>query len=387
MTLNRTIATAMIAATACLAVPAQAKAAKLLDCPLRDAPFSVDSPLVDLLLSDAAKLTIESQSPGLIKKFPPFFTGTKSPTFGSILTLRRLLGMVPPEQKVDANALETALKALPVTNADKRARCERFDDDRPAFSLAKGKPRILLFEKMTGFRDTPSVVAANAAFHKLAERNGWSLAVTDKGGAMHPSVLKKFDAVIWNNVSGDVLTLSQRKAFRAFIENGGGYVGIHGSAGDPVYFWDWYPDTLVGARFIGHPSDPQFQDAKVVVEPASSGIGADLIPGWTMNDEWYSFAKSARLNGANVVATLDENSYKPGPSRFGGAPLEMGADHPIAWTRCVGKGRSFYSAIGHRPETYSDSNHLKLLEQAVKWASGKGTTGCAHPASHMKDAK
>jgi hypothetical protein len=387
MKFGKILLTATCALVASASLPAKANAGKMLDCPLRDAPFSVDSPLVDLLLSDAAKQTIEKQSPGMINRIPPFFTGTKAPTFGSILTLRSLLGMVPPEQKVDVSALETALMALPVSNADKHARCERFDDDRPAFKLAKGKPRILLFEKMTGFRDTPSVLAANAAIHTLAKRNGWSLAVTDKGGAMHPSVLKKFDAVIWNNVSGDVLTLSQRKAFRAFIENGGGYVGIHGSAGDPVYFWDWYPDTLVGARFIGHPSEPQFQDAKVVIESASSGIGADLMPGWTMNDEWYSFAKSARLNGANVVATLDETSYKPGPSRFGGPPLEMGADHPIAWTRCVGKGRSFYSAIGHRPETYSDTNHLKLLEQAVAWASGKGATGCAQTASQTKGAK
>jgi uncharacterized protein len=47
----------------------------------------------------------------------------------------------------------------------------------------------------------------------------------------------------------------------------------------------------------------------------------------------------------------------------------MGADHPIAWAHCIGKGRSFYSAIGHRPETYSDANHIKLLEQAILWAS------------------
>ncbi len=208
--------------------------------------------------------------------------------------------------------VDSELRAIPVTAADKAARCERYDNDRPTFKFAKGKKHVLLFEKMTGFRDTPSVLAANAVFRKLADSQGWDLHVTEKGGAMHPSVLKQFDTVVWNNISGDVLTLTQRKAFRSYIESGGGFVGVHGSAGDPVYFWDWYPDTLIGARFIGHPSDPQFQDATVQVEAAASGIGADLQPGWTMNDEWYSFAKSARLNGANVIATLDEKSYKPG---------------------------------------------------------------------------
>ena len=353
-----------------LSAPVSAKTP--LHCPMRDAPFSVDGPLIDVMLSDAAKAVVDGQSPGVWAKLPPFFASTKAPTFAAILKVRSLLALAgsggPP---VDMAKLDADLRALPVTPADKLARCERYDDERPRFALAKGKPRVLLFEKMTGFRDTPSVLAAGAAFKAMADRNGWALTVTDKGGAMHPSVLRQFDVVIWNNVSGDVLTLTQRKAFRNYVEGGGGFVGVHGSAGDPVYFWDWYPDTLIGARFIGHPSDPQFQTAKIDLEPTASGIGSGINPGWEMKDEWYSFKTSARRGGAKVIATLDEKSYTPGRTRFGGPPLEMGADHPIAWTRCVGKGRSFYSAIGHRPETYSDANHVKILEQAVGWAANR----------------
>jgi type 1 glutamine amidotransferase len=354
--------------------PVQAKA--LLDCPMRDAPFSINAPLVDLLLSETAKATIEKNLPGSIAKIPPFFSGTQAPTFSSILTFKSLMGMFQGTAAPNLAKLDADLRALPVSKADKIKRCERYDDDRPKFAMPKDKLRVLLFEKMTGFRDTPSVLAAHTALKSMAERNGWAFATTDKGGAMHPSVLKQFDLVIWNNVSGDVLTLKQRTAFRRFVEGGGGFVGMHGSAGDPVYFWDWYPDTLIGARFIGHPSDPQFQDARINIEATPSGIGSTLGTGWTMNDEWYSFAKSSRSNGSAVVATLDEKSYTPGASRFGGPPLEMGSDHPIAWTRCVAKGRAFYSAIGHRPETYSDVNYVVMLTQAIKWAARKEGKGC-----------
>jgi uncharacterized protein len=352
----------------------QAQAKPVVDCPMRDAAFSADSPFIDLMLSDKAKAAFEAHMPGMIAKLPPIMAGTKAPSFGAIMTARKMAGLGGANQ--DLSALDASLKAIPVTAADKAARCERYDNERPKFKLAKGKKHVLLFEKMTGFRDTPSVLAANAVFRKLADRQGWDLHVTEKGGAMHPSILNQFDTVVWNNISGDVLTLTQRKAFRSYVEGGGGFVGVHGSAGDPVYFWDWYPDTLIGARFIGHPSDPQFQDAKVQVEASASGIGADLRPGWTMNDEWYSFAKSARLNGANVIATLDENTYKPGTNRFGGPSLAMGDDHPIAWTRCVGKGRSFYSAIGHRPETYSDANYQKMLVDGVEWSANRKAKGC-----------
>ncbi|MBW8880252.1 MAG: ThuA domain-containing protein [Asticcacaulis sp.] len=51
-------------------------------------------------------------------------------------------------------------------------------------------------------------------------------------------------------------------------------------------------------------------------------------------------------------------------------------DHPIAWTRCVGSGRSFYSAIGHRPENYSEPSSILLLEHGIAWAAGLGETQC-----------
>ena len=106
--------------------------------------------------------------------------------------------------------------------------------------------------------------------------------------------MRQFDAVIWNNISGDVLSLSQRRAFENYITNGGAFVGVHGSAGDFIYFWDWYVDTLIGARFIGHPMNPQFQNARVVVEAKEHPISRALPAEWTMNDEWYSFRASPR---------------------------------------------------------------------------------------------
>ena len=223
-----------------------------------------NSPLVDVLLSPAARAVLNNAAPGRFDRLPPQFAGTEPPTFAAILTLReasRFTGL-----SADAlAALDPQLRALPVTAADKAARCARYDNDRPNLALAAGKPRLLLFEKINGFRDGPSVDAAHAAFLAMATRKGWAIAVTDKGGAINPATLRQFDAVIWNNISGDVLTLAQRRALQQYLESGGGFVAVHGSAGDPVYFWDWYADRLIGARFKAHPMDPQFQDARVVV--------------------------------------------------------------------------------------------------------------------------
>ena len=352
-----------VAAACALAAPALAR--PVTDCPLRDMPYSVASPMVDLMLSDAAREVLGRYSNGRLAKVPERFLGTKPPTFAAILTLNeaaRFTGMTT-EQIAGADA---ELRKLPVTAADRIARCARYDNDVPGFTLPRGRPNILLFEKINGFKDEPSVNAAHAAFIALAQRKGWNIVATESGGAFNPATLRRFDAVIWNNISGDVLTLSQRRAFETYINHGGAFVGVHGTAGDFVYFWDWYVDTLIGARFAGHPMNPQFQEARVVVEAQDNPIGKVLPPEWKMTDEWYSFRNNPRSTGATVIAKLDENSYKP--DGMMGQNLRMGNDHPIAWTRCVGKGRSFYSAIGHRPETYTEPHYAAMLEAAMAWA-------------------
>jgi type 1 glutamine amidotransferase len=367
----KAIANLLLTAVLATGVAWPAAARPVTDCPLRDAPFSVDSPLVDILLSPAAKAVLEHAAPGRFSKLPERFAGTTPPTFAAILSLREggaMTGIKPEAMP----AIDAKLRRLPVTAADKAARCARYDNDVPSFTLPAGKPHLLLFEKINGFKDEPSVNAAHAAFLAMAERKGWAIVTTDKGGAFNPATLRRFDAVIWNNISGDVLTLSQRRAFQDWLENGGAFVGVHGTAGDPVYFWDWYVDKLLGARFLAHPMAPQFQNARVVVD--KSHPLARVLPGeWTMNDEWYSFKTNPRAAGARVIATLDESSYSPvGMMK---QDLRMG-DHPIAWTNCIGKGRMFYSAIGHRPETYSEPHYVALLEAAVDWAAVSGKAAC-----------
>ncbi len=355
-----------LAVAACVTFIAQPVLAKaLVDCPLRDAPYTSATPIIDLMLSPAATAAVENVRPGTLSRMPPFFAGTKPPTFAAIISLRQAAAFAPDTQ-IDFNAIDKALAAVPVSQADKIARCDRYDTTPAKIVVPKGKLRILLFEKITGFRDGPSVDGAHIAFIDMAKRNGWAIITTDKGSAFSPAILGKFDLVIWNNISGDVLTLTQRRAFQSYMEKGGGFLGVHGSAGDPIYFWDWYVDTLIGARFAGHPRAKQFQTARVKIDESGHPIAKGLPAQWDMNDEWYSFKNNPRASGSRIIATLDEASYEQ--TMMSPNDLAMG-DHPIAWSRCVGKGRSFYSAIGHRPERYSDAIYVQMLEQAIVWAA------------------
>lgn len=373
----------LAAAALGLGLAPAAHAAPVLDCPLGRQPLSTQSPLADVLSVPAARASVEAASLGLADAMMHPFNGhALPPGFDRIVTPRSVLVMLGKTDPALTARLDRDLAKVRLTTADVAVRCRTYDNDRPSLPADLPRESLLVFGKITGFRDSPSVNAAETALRAIAARHGWGIVFTDKGGVFNARDLSRFKAVVWNTISGDALTIPQRAAFRRYVEHGGGFAGIHGSGGDPQFFWDWYADTLIGARFIGHPMAPQFQEARVVVEDKAHPATHSLPAEWRMTEEWYSFNRSVRpLPGTRVLASLDEGTYKPGEGF--GQKLAMG-DHPIAWTRCLAKGRSFYTAIGHRPENYSQPESLQLLDQGILWAMGLSPEGCIPVATRTK---
>jgi len=343
------------------------------NCPAAFRAYSSGgTPLLDLLINPAAKAVVDRDLPGFLDRLPKMLSGATPPTLADVLTIRIMASEFVPIPEATLNKLDQDLAAIPLTHESAVARCARYDHTPPALPAKLDHPAILVFSKSNGFRDDPSVNAGLAALKEIGERHHYSMFFTENAAVFNTADLKHFDAVVWNNVSGDVLTVDQRSDFKAYILHGGGFAGFHGSGGDPYYDWDWYADTLIGARFLSHPMGPQFQPAKLKVDDPHDSITSSVTPEWTMTDEWYSFKSNPRSKGAHVLVTLDESTYSPMSRNL---DLHMG-DHPIAWTQCIGNGRSFYTAIGHRPEGYTEPNTNKLLDAGVAWAAGQGNTYC-----------
>lgn len=345
------------------------QAETIADCVLREAPFSVSLPAYDVMTRPAARALAEKYYPGLFETLPAWLLSEKMPSFATILTLEQLIARADPA-KPRLTELDTELKALPLTQADKQARCARFDAEPEFYSVDESPVQVLVYQKINGYDHGRSVTAATEAFTRLSKEMGYGVTVSASGGAFNKENLSQFDVVVWNNVSGDTLTLSQRAAFEDYVNNGGGFLGVHASGGDSIYFWDWYRDALLGVQFIGHPMEPQFQMAELTTHDNSAHIGDSLPDTWSIKDEWYSFAAEPDLDGVEYVITIDENTYKPGN-------LAMGGTHPIAWKHCVQKGRAMYTAIGHREEMYDVPENIRLIKDALKWTSGQGMKVCA----------
>jgi type 1 glutamine amidotransferase len=256
-----------------------------------------------------------------------------------------------------------------------RARVDTKPPQLPVGFGANGSVAILIFSKTAGYRHTDAIPAAERAVREIAARRGWQVFQTENAAIFDPALLASVDVVFGNNITGDCWTAAQKTAFRDWIEAGGGFVGVHGAAGTEYEYWPWYQDVLVGARFSAHPMNPQFQTATLRIEDRNHPATSHLGETWVREDEWYSFRANPRASGVRVLATLDESTYTP---EDWGRDIRMGADHPIIWSHCVGRGRSFYSALGHKAEYYTEPPHTALIEGALAWAAGLEEPGaCA----------
>ncbi len=240
-------------------------------------------------------------------------------------------------------------------------------DSLPPVVPELGKPAVLVFSKTNGFRHADAIAEGVPALRSVADLRGWSLFSTENGAVFNLDALQRFDVVVWLNASGAPLDESQRAAMRAWLESGGGYVGIHAALDDSHSSWEWYVREVVGARFIGHAMG--LLPAVVRVERADHVALRGLDKSWSRTDEWYSFDSSVRdLPDVEVLASLDESTYEPRMKLLWlDKDLAMG-DHPIVWTRRVGEGRAFLSAFGHSAEAFQEAQHLTMLESAIAWA-------------------
>lgn len=230
------------------------------------------------------------------------------------------------------------------------------------------RPAVLVFNRTNGYRHGAAISAADEAFSELSDANGWDIFITDNAGVHERDSLRNFQLVVWNNVSGDVLSASQRASFRQWLEGGGAWLGVHASGGDLSYDWDWYVNTVIGSQFHGHTLEPQFQDARLLVADACEPITEHLDGSWLIPaEEWYAFASNPRDRGSEILLTLDKNSYVTRGELSPGWIDNMPSEHPQVWRHCVEGGRVFYSAIGHQGATYALPEYRGLLNKAMRW--------------------
>ena len=185
--------------------------------------------------------------------------------------------------------------------------------------------------------------------------------------------LNYFDAIFFYGVREIDLSEQQRADLMSFIkEDGKGFVAAH-TASTAFFSWPEFGEML-GARFDDHPWG--VTDATVVIDDPLFPAMKHFAKSSVIKDEHYQLKDFSR-DKLRVLAHLDVEASK----------LDMknprvhrtDNDYPVAWSKMYGKGRVFYSSLGHAAEFWDDPNVQKMYFEAIKWSLGM-TEGESKPS-------
>jgi type 1 glutamine amidotransferase len=228
-----------------------------------------------------------------------------------------------------------------------------------------------------------SVTDAMVAVYELGQQSGlWDTTIrtdtellTKKKLGRNAKNLDYFDAIVFASTTGELdMDASQKKDFIGAIhDDGKGFVGIH-AALDTNYTWPEYGE-MIGGWFDQHPWFT-FQ-APIINEDPSFPAVRHFPHEFVKYDEIYQ-PKDWSRDKVNVLLSLDATklNYSDNPRIH-----RQDHDFAVAWDKMYGKGRVFYSTLGHTEESWQDPDIRTMYFEAIKWVLGmtEGST-----ASHSR---
>lgn len=204
-----------------------------------------------------------------------------------------------------------------------------------------------------------NIAASVAALKEICTPLGITAEASDDPSAFTPANLANYRAVIFCNSNNEAFaTPEQSKAFTAYVENGGGFIGIHSASGSERTNPDF--KRILGGTFKWHPPHQTFT---VHVTDASHPSNLHLPAQFQWKDEAYLCDLIPNLH---ILLELDTQSIT-NPTRDKWQVKVDAPRFPLAWCHQVGKGRCFYSALGHDKEAYRNPILRKHIEGGIQW--------------------
>ena len=244
----------------------------------------------------------------------------------------------------------------------------------PRVAEAKEPKKLLVVTVTKGFRHS-SIATAERVLGQLAATNGvftvdYVRNDEDMAKKMTMENLRKYDGVIFANTTGD-LPLPDKQGFLKWIESGKTFIGMH-SATDtfrghtPL---DPYVE-MIGGEFLTHP--PGLYEVECINADPEHPACKHFGPNFVVKDEIYI------LNGFNRSKVHDLLYLEKHPSE------KTPGYFPIAWCKEYGKGKLFYTSLGHSEAVWDSPAYQKHIIGGIQWALGL-QKGSAKP--HDREAK
>lgn len=192
---------------------------------------------------------------------------------------------------------------------------------------------------------------------EFRKRTGLSVG-PENCGRINKDSLKNFDAVLFFT-TGNPLKKEELADLQTWVKRGGAFTGTH-CATDTLY--DTSYGALVGGYFDGH---PWTQKIKIKVEDPKHPAAAGFHTGDEIDDEIYQFRdKPYSREKLHIIVSVDNSSIDVNKGK------RKDQDYAISWCHDYGKGKVFYTSLGHRKLVWKDERFQKHLIGGLKWATG-----------------
>jgi type 1 glutamine amidotransferase len=173
--------------------------------------------------------------------------------------------------------------------------------------------------------------------------------------------LKDYDAVIFYTTGELPLYYWQTEALREFVRSGKAIIGVH-SATDTFYKWpEW--KNIMGGYFKTH--GPNDKEVTIKVVDKNHPATRMLDDEWVIADEIYHLRQPLDETKFHLLLTIDTDKTDLAPQK-----MEKGQQYPVSWCRNYGKGRTFYTSLGHRDDVWENPKFQEHLTGGILWALG-----------------
>ena len=151
------------------------------------------------------------------------------------------------------------------------------------------------------------------------------------------------------------ITREQLSGLLSAVQGGAGLAGWHGGLGDSFHDSQRY-EYMVGGQWVEHPGQDGVRYRVNIIDhddPVTRGLDDfDVV-----SEQYYMH--------------VDPNNKVLATTTFDGDhdPWVEGATMPVAWKKVYGKGRVFYTSLGHQPAVYDTPEARAILHRGILWAS------------------
>ena len=244
-----------------------------------------------------------------------------------------------------------------------------------------GQKKVLALADVSTAFQHDSVSHALATIERLGRENGVYMTIirTDtqlvtkspvmNNGApvLNSKNLDFFDAVFFFGAGPGTLSEQQMADLLAFVrDDGKGFVAAH--TGDNAFQQHPGYREMVGGLW-DHPwtkAEKLEVDLPIVVEDPSFPAMQGLPATFTVYDEAAVHKPPYSRDNVRVLASVDLSQLDPA---LGRSPA-TDTDVPIAWARQYGKGRVFYSVLGHSDQSWDNPMVQQMFLDALRWSLG-----------------